>query len=54
MTIKVTSDHANIEISICDYSNLYELANAFRAIAFALGYTIENINEAIPSDHECR
>ena len=54
MTIKVTNDHANIEISICDDSTLYELANAFRAIAFALGYSIENINEAIPSDHECR
>lgn len=55
MTIKLTSDILNIEIDLGIDGNIYDLANAFRAMAFAVGFSIEDINEAIPSDHnECR
>ncbi len=55
MKIKLTSDILNIEIDLGIDGNIYDLANAFRAMAFAVGFSIEDINEAIPSDHnECR
>jgi len=52
MKIKLTSDIVNIEIDLSADGNIYDLANAFRAMAFAVGFSIEDINEAIPSDYD--
>jgi hypothetical protein len=54
MTLTMTNQNVNIEIELDDDACIYDLANAFRAMAFSVGYSISNINEAIPSDHECR
>lgn len=48
MTIKLTSDRQIIEIELDDDCNIFELTNAFRAMALAQGYQIQSINEAMP------
>jgi hypothetical protein len=50
MTIKLISDTKTIEITIEEDSNIFELTNAFRALAFAQGYQIESINKAMLRD----
>lgn len=52
MTIKLTSDTKTIEITIEEDSNIFELTNAFRALAFAQGYQIESINKAMFRDDD--
>ena len=55
MTIKLTNCATSIEIELDDDASIYEVANAFRAMAYAVGYDINDIAEAIPPvDYECR
>ena len=50
MTIKLISDSKTIEITIEEDANIFELTNAFRALAFAQGYQIDSINKAMFRD----
>lgn len=55
MKINMTNCAINIEIELDDDASIYEVANAFRAMAYAVGYDINDIAESIPPvDHECR
>lgn len=55
MTIKLTNCAINIEIELDDDASIYEVVNAFRAAAYAVGYDINDIDEAIPPvTYECR
>jgi len=48
MIIKLTSDRQIIEIELDNDCNIFELTNAFRAMALAQSYQIDSINEAMP------
>jgi hypothetical protein len=48
MTIKMTNYGTSVEIELDDDACIHEVANAFRAMAYAVGYDINDIAEAIP------
>jgi len=48
MKIKLTNCGTNVEIELDDDACIHELANAFRAACYAIGYDIESIGRAIP------
>ena len=53
--ILILKGQSIVEIELDDDSTIWELANAFRALALVQGYPINLINEFIPPiDHECR
>jgi hypothetical protein len=52
MTIKMTNHGTSVEIQLDDAACMYEVANAFRAACYAIGYHIDSITEAIPPIEE--
>jgi hypothetical protein len=48
MTIKMTNHGTSVEIQLDDDACMYEVANALRAMAYAIGYDINDVLEAIP------
>jgi hypothetical protein len=48
MTIKLTKHETSVEIELDDDACIYEVANAFRAACYAIGYDINDVLEAIP------
>lgn len=44
----MTNCGTSIEIELDDDACIHEVANAFRAMAYAIGYNINDVLEAIP------
>jgi len=48
MTLTMINCGTSVEIELDDDACIHEVANAFRAMAYAVGYDINDIAEVIP------